>query len=291
MLKKVFVIIITYNGETWIEKNITSLLNSSYPLKIIVIDNNSSDNTLSIVEKYSEVDLIKSEINHGFGKANNIGIETAMKAGADYMFLLNQDAWVFNDTIKNLIKCMEFYPELGIVSPMHYSGNEVDLDENFMRYFNKSKTFTKENNLYITQFVNAAAWMVSRTCMERTGMFAPIFNHYGEDRNYCDRVIYHEYIISIDTKSKIIHDRIISRNFNKDIIQSQYKILCTLLNINRGLLKSFFLASREVIGLPKYFIKYYGYVKSAKLLFSLVIYYLEKVYNIKTIKSIRDKSK
>lgn len=47
-----------------------------------------------IKEQYPQVILIENHENLGFGKANNIGIEIALKNNANFVFLLNQDAWV-----------------------------------------------------------------------------------------------------------------------------------------------------------------------------------------------------
>ena len=117
-----------------------------------------------------------------------------------------------------------------------------------------------------------------------------MFSHYGEDRNYCDRVKYHRFLIGIDESSKIVHDRVIKRNFKKDVIQSQYKILTTLLNINNSLGKSYSLAFKEVLGLPKYFSKYYGTGKATSLFFKLFNYYLKQVSAKQSIQQARKKS-
>ena len=88
-----YTIIITYNGVKWIEKNIQALIDSSTKTKIIIIDNGSVDGTQEIVKSFKEVKFIQSEINLGL-KANNLGIKLALEQGADYVFLLNQDAWI-----------------------------------------------------------------------------------------------------------------------------------------------------------------------------------------------------
>jgi GT2 family glycosyltransferase len=287
--KKVFVVIVTYNGAKWIDKNITSLLNSSYPVNIIVIDNNSTDNSVALLEKYPEAELIKSTENLGFGRANNIGMKKALDEGADYIFLLNQDAWIFDDTVTSLINNMEQHKICGIISPMHYVADEVTLDGNFKNYLSKAKSRIK--SLPVVEFVNAAAWMMSRECIEKVGMFEPAFSHYGEDRNYCDRVLYHKFQIGIDVHSRIVHDRTITRNFNKDIIQSRYQILCRLLDINKNLGDSYLSALKSVFGLPKYFSKHYSAGKSIKLFFSLLVYYMEQVFSLGKIKSIRNSHK
>lgn len=287
MDKKVFVVIVTYNGAKWIDKNITSLLESEYPVNIIAVDNCSTDDSVQLLSKYPEVDLIQSEANLGFGKANNIGIKKALNESADYIFLLNQDAWVFPKTISGLANSMDTNTDYGIISPVHFSGDEVTWDESFKTYYNR-KTANRDS-LVTVPFVNAAAWMMSRACIEKVGLFEPMFSHYGEDRNYCDRVKYHGFLIGIDENSKIVHDRIIKRNFKKDVIQSQYKILTTLLDVNNSLSKSYSLAFKEVLGLPKYFSKYYSVGKATSLFFKLFKYYLKQMAAKQSIQQARQK--
>jgi len=288
--KKVFVVFVTYNGAHWIDKNIQSLLQSQYPVHIIAIDNNSTDDSAALLAKYPQVGLIQSPENLGFGKANNIGIKKALELGANYVFLLNQDAWVFEDTIGNLVSAMESgNKSFGIISPTHFIEDNISLDKSFETYLGRK---TNEiNGIATVPFVNAAAWMLSRECIETVGYFEPLFGHYGEDRNYCDRVRFHKFQIGIDANSRIVHDRVIIRNFKKDIIQSKYKILTSLLDINNELTKSYLQGLKEAFGLPKYFMKSYGVGKSASMFFKLLRYYLQWIGGIGKIKAARNNAK
>ena len=282
--------IVTYNGAHWIDRNIPSLSDSAYPVNIIVVDNKSTDNTLKLLEKYPGVDVIKSEANLGFGKANNIGMHRALSLGADYLFLLNQDAWIFKDTISVLVAKMQKYPKVGLLSPLHFSANAIDLDQSFATYYGR-KTQELDSYTAVVPFVNAAAWMLSKECVNKVGFFEPLFGHYGEDRNYCDRVACHKFLIAVDGDARIVHDRVITRNFNKDLIQSKFKILATLLNVNRSIGKSYMLGVKEALGLPKYFSKFYGWPKASMLLFKLIIYYLIQIFNLSQIIKARNNAK
>ena len=282
--------IVTYNGAHWIDKNIPSLLDSAYPVNIIVVDNKSTDNTLKLLKKYPEIDVIKSETNLGFGKANNIGMQRALSLGADHLFLLNQDAWIFKDTISVLVAKMQKYPKVGLLSPLHFSANAIDLDQSFATYYGR-KTEELDSSTVVVPFVNAAAWMLSKECVEKVGFFEPLFGHYGEDRNYCDRIAYHKFLIAVDGNARIVHDRVITRNFSKDVIQSKFKILATLLNVNYSIGKSYLLGFREALGLPKYFSKFYGWPKASLLLFKLIIYYLIQGFNLRQIIKARNNAK
>jgi GT2 family glycosyltransferase len=214
------VIIVTYNGKKWIEKCITSILQSKFPVDIIIVDNKSTDNTLDLIYSLCEpLKVIKSEENLGFGKANNAGVEYGYENGFDYFFLLNQDAYVQEDAIGHLIETLESSAGIGILSPIHLNGAGSTLDYGFKAGI-KSKDLVSDyeadnwsRKLYDVRFVNAAAWMLSKASLKEVGLFHPIFFHYGEDKNYVSRVKHHGLKITIDRRAFICHDRE-KRGFN-----------------------------------------------------------------------------
>ena len=285
--KKVVVIIVTYNGAKWLRKCFQSLEDSTCKVEIIVVDNNSSDNSVEIIQSFPEIQLIQSAENLGFGKANNIGIQKAIELGADYVFLLNQDTWVFPETISNLVEVAEMNEQFGIVSPLHYSGDEVHLDESFETYW-KRKTKSITDNVDEVPFVNAAAWLLSKNTIERVGYFEPLFQHYGEDRNYTYRMLFHQYKTVVVKNAKICHDRVITRNFNKDCTQAKFKILAEVLNPTNNLIVSYLKGFKSVLGLPKYFLKFYSFSKVFQMFLQLLGYYsLLKFHFISIIKARR----
>ena len=286
---KITVLIVTFNGAKWLDKMLQSVLNSSILVEILVVDNASTDNSVPLIEKYSQVQLIKSAHNLGFGKANNIGIKLALEQNSDYIFLLNQDTWVFEKTIETLVKGANQHPDFGIISPMHLAANETDLDENFSTYY-ASKKLVISNEIAEVPFVNAAAWLVSKACFEKVGLFEPLFNHYGEDRNFCNRLHFHGFRIGIASSSKIVHDRIVSRNFKKDVFQSEYKILNAFLDINNNIVLSGVVALKNVFGLPRFFYKNYSISKILSLFIKLLKYFIQIMLNCKKIKNIRTQS-
>lgn len=208
---KVLVVIVTYNGEVWIEKCLDSIHNSSIEADIFIVDNGSSDNTINIIERdYKDAILIKSKDNLGFGKANNIGLKYAIENNYDYVYLLNQDAWLFEDTLSTLISVNEKNPDFGILSPMQIS-KSGNIDSNFLHWVPKQLTNDMYTNqireVYESKFIMAAHWLISKNCLATVGGFSPTFPHYGEDDNYIDRANYHGFKIGIAPSTKAIHDR------------------------------------------------------------------------------------
>ncbi len=218
MEKRVYCIIVTYNGMQWIGKCLDSLQASTHKNQVVVVDNGSRDLTaLFIKENYPQINLIETGKNLGFGQGNNIGLNVALEKNADHILLLNQDAYVEHDTIYKLVKAQTENPEFGIVSPLHLTGAGDNFDVYFSDYLIKSDikniflsallNKSIEQLIINTRFVNAAAWLISNDCLKKTGGFDPIFFHYGEDDHYINRALHKGFKVGIVSSAKIYHDR------------------------------------------------------------------------------------
>jgi GT2 family glycosyltransferase len=195
MMSKVFVIIVTYNGKQWYDCCFTSLRASELPIQVVVIDNASSDDTVSYIRtNYPEIHLIDSDTNLGFGQGNNKGMRYAMDHGADYVFLLNQDAWIEPNTLSALIEVHKKNSRYGILSPMHLNAERTQIEKGLLGHLTYHTHINLElisdfyiglkKEVYEVREVNAAAWLIPRETLETVGGFDPIFYHYGEDDNY-----------------------------------------------------------------------------------------------------------
>lgn len=238
---KVYVIIVTYNAMKWVDKCFKSLRESSVMVYPVVVDNKSTDETVRYIsEHYPEVHIIKNDVNKGFGQANNQGIEYAYSQGGTNFFLLNQDAWIYNNTIEKLVSVQNHY-KIAIVSPIHLNGNGNKIDANFYNMMIKNSSFINDlifnrcEKYYEVPKINAAAWMLSKETIEHIGGFDPIFFHYGEDGNYCQRLLYHKKKIVFVPSVYINHDRTIHGNsnaFNKNRFFSDLLTPCANINLN-----------------------------------------------------------
>ena len=96
----VSVIIVNYNTSALTLQCLHTLYEytSGVSFEVIVVDNYSSDDSVSLIEKnFPQVTLLKSDVNLGFGRANNLA---ARQARGKYLFLLNSDAIVISNIIK-----------------------------------------------------------------------------------------------------------------------------------------------------------------------------------------------
>lgn len=209
-----FIIIVTFNGMKWLANCLASCKDYS----IVVVDNGSTDGTIDFIKSnYPEILILEQNKNLGFGQANNIGISYALNQGAEHILLLNQDAYLVDNVLETMIHFQKRHINYGIISPIHLTADRNHLESRFSDYmrFNKEKQFYSDfvlgnqiREIYDVPFINAAAWLLSKACLEMVGGFDPIFFHYGEDDNYCHRVLYHGFKIGVLPQAYIIHDRI-----------------------------------------------------------------------------------
>ncbi|WP_332913971.1 glycosyltransferase [Algoriphagus boritolerans] len=177
MIKKILAIVVTYNGSTWIYNCLKFISNSSLLIDVLSIDNLSSDNTINKIKlEFPEIVLIQNKINLGFGQANNIGLKYALDNDYDYVFLLNQDTFIKEDTIENLIKVSETHTDFGILSPIHLNGDGTKIDLNFSNYISEMHCKglisdilleSSKKEVYELPFVNAAAWLLPISTLKK----------------------------------------------------------------------------------------------------------------------------
>ncbi len=240
----------------WIDRCVGSLLTSSYPVCPIVVDNNSSDGTVSHLRKtYSEIVLIPEEINHGFGQANNIGIRYAMAHGADYVLLLNQDAWIAPDMLEVLLP---FDDGKTVLSPVHLNGKGTALDHFFRQNAIERSGYAEllscdalllhAQGLHPASEIPAACWLMPRTILERIGGFSPLFFHYSEDLNYQQRLRYHGMRIAWLGGTSVCHDRENRRRQPVRYHLVRQELILRVTNINVSLFRGWLAQWRYAMG-------------------------------------------
>lgn len=214
---KLFVIIVTYKGQRWYERCFTSLRQSTIPVQPIVVDNASNDGTVEYIkENFPEIHLIESKENLGFGRANNIAMRYALDNDCDYVFLLNQDAWVELDTFERLVDIAERHSDYGILGPVQVNAERTKVLGGVIQFLVNPDNVNLDmfsdlmmgtvGEVYPVAEINAAAWLLPRKTLEIVGGFDPIFLHYGEDWNYLSRVLYHKMKVGLTPHIQVVHD-------------------------------------------------------------------------------------
>lgn len=126
-LPKVSIIVLTWNAiDLTLEvlKDIGKLKTKGLLAETIVVDNGSIDETQEKLRGYKlpnmPLKLIKSRENLGFAGGNNLGIKDALKRGADYVLLMNNDVIISRNLVIQLIKVAENDNKIGLLAPKMY---------------------------------------------------------------------------------------------------------------------------------------------------------------------------
>lgn len=213
---KIYVVIVTYNGAPWIRGALDSLRQSEARCTAIVIDNASTDGTAAIVaDEFPEAILVAQTENTGFGRGNNVGIGIAMAKGAEYVFLLNQDAFVTPAALGRLAAFLDCHPEYAVATPLHCSPDLNSLDPNtqqsyLQRYapsYLSDACLGRTKEFYDIRGINAAAWMVRTAAFGIVGGFDPLFFMYGEDDDLIARFARLDQRFALLPESRIVHLR------------------------------------------------------------------------------------
>ena len=118
----VYVIIINWNGRDHLDACFESLLATTWENAVfLLVDNASTDDSAAFVASCfgqdSRVEILALDRNLGWSGGNNAGIRRALDAGADYIFLLNNDTATEAFGIEHMVSVMEADETLGALAP------------------------------------------------------------------------------------------------------------------------------------------------------------------------------
>jgi GT2 family glycosyltransferase len=238
---KILVIVVTFNGLKWLERCLGSVRASEVPADLYVWDNDSTDGSADWIQgHFPEAKLVRSADNLGFAEANNMGMRYALEKGYDYVYLLNQDAWIEPSTLGTLIAASEAHPEYAVLSPLQMTDGFTGLDAQFGKILRSA-----QNDKRSVRRVMAAHWLVPRKALEVIGLFDALFPLYGNDDNWCDRARYHGFKIGIVPQARAVHDRATREEPKEKVIFRNYYMgsLVRLCDINRPLWERFLFVS------------------------------------------------
>ena len=112
---KISVVILNWNGKIWLEKFLDNVIENSKIADIVVVDNNSTDNSITYLTKnYPAIRIIKNKGNYGYAKGYN---EALKQIDSEYFILLNSDIEVTKNWISPVIDLMEKDKKISACQP------------------------------------------------------------------------------------------------------------------------------------------------------------------------------
>ncbi len=196
------VVVVHYGDIRFTLKCLKRLKESTVPLQIVLVNNDPlQEGFSSSLPEMEDVKIIRSH-NVGFAGGNNLGIRWLLEeTRCPYIFLLNNDAYIANDTVEIMQKTMEKEASAGLVTPRIVMENEPHIlwygggEMNWWRgapvipgYLESARSPIALRPRTVT-FASGCAMMIRREALENIGLLDERYFMYVEDVEFSRRVI------------------------------------------------------------------------------------------------------
>jgi GT2 family glycosyltransferase len=140
----------------------------------------------------SSLQIINTQDNLGYARGNNIGIREALKRGAEYILLLNDDTVVSPDFLSILLETAEKSKDIGIVGPTIYcfdepqriwfAGARFDADSCMIKSLETAHIDNEVSSDFIdSDYITGCALLIKKAVIEKIGLLDERFFLYWED--------------------------------------------------------------------------------------------------------------
>jgi len=214
----VAIVVVTYNNKDDTRACLASLRELTYQnLRLIVVDNGSfprEDDGLR-AELGETADILRIDNNRGYGPGANVGIERALEQGADFVWLVNNDALVDAASLTAVIEAAASDDAAGILSPVitapvgpeapsgvWYAGGSIDLARPETRHAHELPTGLAP---FPTGYVTGCAMVVRSSVFRDVGLLREDFYLYWEDVDLNLRALRHGWGLVVVPRARVFH--------------------------------------------------------------------------------------
>ncbi len=216
--KKVFIIILNWNGWRDSIECIRSCEKLVYPnFEIVLVDNGSKDDSVeNLKATFHKLKIIENKDNLGFAGGNNEGIRYALENNAEYVWLLNNDTRVDPKALTELVHTIGFNEDTGMAGSkilllkqpdtLHFAGGKINLENGLTTHVGAfEKDVGQYDNLSEVDYVTGCSLLVKREVIERIGLMPEAYFLYYEETDWCMLARGAGYKILMSQKSKVYH--------------------------------------------------------------------------------------
>ncbi len=215
---KTYAIILNYNSADESVALFKNLEEQHYEyLIILVIDNNSIEaDQLELKENIPAENLIFSPKNLGYAGGNNIGIEIALNDKADYIWVLNPDIRVNNQTLPILLKTISEDKTLAAIGPriIHRNNPEKIFSDGEMLMMDEMcSTKHKNHNIevslvpksidYNIDYIAGSSILLNCEAIREIGELPEEYFLYFEETDWCFRAHKNKWKLAVNSHAEV----------------------------------------------------------------------------------------
>lgn len=238
----VMVVVLNWNGLNETRSCLDALGKITYArVKVIVVDNGSTDGSVDALRaEYPQIMLLPLSENVGFAEGNNHGLRHALRQGADYVLLLNNDACIAPDAVDVLVQTAQADRQIGILGAIIYRNDDPQRIESAGGWFNlytgRLRHFetlaVDQVRPYEVDMVSGCAMMVQREVMEQVGLLTARYFAYLEDTEWCVRVLRAGYQVVAVPGAQVWHRGSAASGGSRAPLRIYYSVRNHLLLVN-----------------------------------------------------------
>lgn len=208
------VIIVTYHSEKYIGTCLASVFSQHVPIRVVIVDNASADRSVEIAERFPDVVVIKNQMNEGFAKAVNKGVQKCLEEGIEFILLLNPDTRLEKGSLQNMIKTLQADEKRMIVQPLLTLMKEpkkINTWGNEYRGFGLVSLGGYRKPIppledRVLEYASGACMLVRAEAFRKKGLLDERFFLYYEDTEFSERVRREGDEIWLSSAAKVRHD-------------------------------------------------------------------------------------
>ena len=249
----VSIIIPHYNNKEILENCVKSILKNSYSnYEIIIVDNNSTDNSANLIkEKFVEVNIIKSNINLGYAGGCNLG---SKHAKGQYLLFLNNDTIHDENFLDFLVQCIKSDDNISSVQPkildfdktyFDYAGSSGGYIDYLVFPFTRGRVFNtieKDEGQYDDRkrifWASGACFLTKKNIFKKIGGFDQNFFAHMEEIDYHWKCYLAGHEVYVEPKAVIYHKggaTLKYQSYKKTYLNHRNSLFLLLTNYSIGL--------------------------------------------------------